>query len=164
RVDPGVRTVGHAVELEHRDLAPLGLLDCGDETGEGPVRACVARRWDQERVDQTGLIGEAAPLLVRVLRRPAATREANPVGLEDWKRCWLEGVARPGEGDRHGYPVLGATRRNGLNLLGKLFDITPLDAEMITGVIADLEPIGVKLGDLFPRHVVGLVGAEVETL
>ena len=60
--------------------------------------------------------------------------------------------------------MLAAAGRDGFQLFGEPRDVLLRDAEMVAGVVADLEAVAVQLRDLLPREVVALVGAEREAL
>ena len=107
------------------------------------------------------LVGNSAALLVRVLRTTAATGKADSVlrkRLEGFRR---KGIARPGKGDRLRDAVSFALLVDSLQLLNKPVDLSFGNAQVVTRVVADLEPVIVERADLFPGEIVGLVRLEV---
>src|SRR5262249_44584757 len=65
---------------------------------------------------------------------------------------------------RSGNAMLLALLGESANLLRQLLDRLVGDRLVIAGVVADLETVLVKLGDLLPTHVVAFVRLEVEPL
>src|ERR1051326_2439377 len=105
-------------------------------------------------------VSEAASPIVGMLRRAATPREADAECFQNRQRARYDGVAWISETDGPGNAVLGAARVDSFDLFTQLSQRSLRNAEMIAGVVADLESLLVQLPDLFPCHVILLVGAE----
>src|SRR5690606_35629481 len=133
-----------------------------DEIVDLPRGTRVTGRWDEERMVGARLVGAAATLRVGMLRRAAATREADAVSAKDRKRRLRDRVARPGEGHGPRDAMLHAACRDRLDLVLEPADRRVGDAHVGSRVVSDLETAAVEVGDLLPRHVGGLVRPEGE--
>src|SRR5688572_31043536 len=109
------------------------------------------------------LVGEAVTFVVGVLRSAAPPRPAESKLREPRNRVRIDGVARIREGGRRRDAVRRALRVDRVDLRLDPWQVGLGQAHVVSGVIADLEPITVQLGDLLPREVVLLVRAERES-
>ena len=81
--DPVMLAVRHAMKLEHGNATVPRLSDRSFEVFDRPIRSRISRRRDQQRMIDSGLVGESATPFVGELRSPAASGELNAELLED---------------------------------------------------------------------------------
>src|SRR6266498_1852841 len=97
---------------------------------------------------------------VRVLWSASPPGQANAQPLENRKRARINRIARISETDRSRNPMLGAACVDGLELLGQFVQVAGIHGHVVAGVIADLKSVPMQFGNLFPGHVILLVGEE----
>lgn len=124
----------------------------------------VAGRRDQERVIAARLVSKAAALLVRKLGCAAPAGELEAERFQDRQCARIDAVAREGKHRRPWQAELGTAVVDRLDLFLQSTQILVRDGHVIAGVVADLEAVPVQMGDLFPGHVVQLVGLKIEAL
>ncbi len=143
-------------------LPSLAWDDGSLEVVERPAGASVARRGDEQRVVAPRLIGEAPALVVGILGRSASPGELDPQFVKDRQDILIQDVAGIGEADGPRDAVSQALGVDGFELLDRPLRVLGARGLVVAGVVADLEAVTVKLGDLVPGHVVAFVRREVE--
>src|SRR5688500_14766863 len=111
--------IRHAMKLQHGDTPVPRLVRGALEIVQGPIRARVPRRRDEQRMIDARFVSKAAAPFVRMFGRAAAAGEAKAEFFQNGQRARVNRISRIPETSWPCDAMLRATRVNGFDLFAQ---------------------------------------------